>query len=140
MNTFTPTEYNPYDERPADDADLPFEDAVTTLPYGFTYAPAVPDMQACRAAAFNLLDREDDLAEAVCELPQDADISIRPGAIVRYHWRGYGSFDGTVTTIDEAGRVEVETCDEWGERRYWCAADRLTLLLCAEAAALGEVG
>lgn len=124
----------------------------------FTLAPSTPNIAQPRAAAqrsmdaweaerqsaeepqaFNSLDAPDVPELDNVELKPDDDISITLGCIVRYEYRGYGSFDGRVTDIDAAGRVEVEMSDEWGQRRYWCAADRLVLLLCKEAAALDKL-
>lgn len=54
---------------------------MTTLPYNFTYQPA-PDMATCRAAAFRLLEREDDPAFGLD--PSDAgDTAITPDCTVR---------------------------------------------------------
>jgi hypothetical protein len=104
----------------------------------FTIAPSEPPIAQLRAdcaaqigytpAAFNLLDREDDPAFGV-DASDAGDTAIMLGDLVRYAYRGYGSFDGTVTAIDEAGRVEVEMSDEFGVRKYWCVATRLTLLM-----------
>lgn len=77
-----------------------------------------------------------DAAYADCALTADDDLSILPGDRVRYSWRGVRSFEGTVTAIDEAGRVEVDPADGWG-KPCWCAESRLVLILKASAAEVG---
>lgn len=84
--------------------------------------------------AFSLLDHEDDLAYFL-DASDAPDVHI--GALVRYSFRGVDSFEGIVTDIDAAGRVEVEAFDV-GET-CWCAAGRLQVILCAAAVSVGGV-
>lgn len=129
---------------------------MTRLPYDFQYAPAQPPMPALRDAAlsimdesaiakreaeqFNLLDAPDMPEYAHVELTPDDDVSIHVGCVVRYHFSGYGSIEGRVLNVStETGRAEIEVRNEWGEWQYWCALNRLTLLLCASAAEVGSV-
>lgn len=60
-----------------------------------------------------------------------ADYILCVSDVVRYRHRGDGSFIGTVTAIDEAGRVEVQ---QDGEAPCWVAADRCRIVLTAQAA------
>lgn len=77
---------------------------------------------------------------ADCELAYDDDVGIHAGAIVRYDAPVGFTLQGTAWTHDaHADKWLVELRLFAGSRVEWCAADRLTVIVTAEVAAMGWV-
>ena len=88
-------------------------------------------------SAFSLLDREDDPAEAWCELVADDDIGIHERCTVLYDSPQGLTLDGTAWMYDpcaDAWLVTLKTCT--GTRTAWCATTRLRIVCTAVVAAM----